>query len=315
MKNVPAAQTGKIAVLMGVYNGSRFLHEQLQSIGNQSVEQIDLWVSDDGSTDSSLAILNARKGEWSKGEFHIVDGPQSGFSENFRSLMRNDKINADYVAFSDQDDIWDQDKLEVAIRALSRCDPDRPALYGGRTRIIDEAGRVLGHSPQFRRRPGFGNAIVQNIAGGNTMVFNRAAWAVLSESARRTSFVSHDWWCYIMISGCGGTVIYDPEPHIGYRRHGSNLVGDNISWRSQIQRIRRLVGGQLASWSDNNLASLQICYGLLEEESQAVVDEFQLLRVEKSPLRRLQRLRNSGIYRQSDKGNLGLCVAALLNRL
>lgn len=315
MNREPAAETGKVAVLMGVYNGSRFLREQLHSIGLQTVSQIDLWVSDDGSTDSSPGILDTCKSEWTKGGFFVVDGPQNGFSENFRSLMRNDKVDADYVAFSDQDDIWDPDKLEVAICALSQCDPDRPALYGGRTRIIDEAGGVLGRSPHFRRRPGFGNAIVQNIAGGNTMVVNRAAWAVLSESARRTSFVSHDWWCYIIISGCGGSVTYDPEPRIGYRRHGGNLVGDNISWRSRFQRVRRLVGGQLASWSDRNLASLQMCYDLLEENSRVVVDEFQSLRLEKSPLRRLYRLRNSGIYRQSNRGNLGLYVAAILNKL
>ncbi|WP_136660996.1 glycosyltransferase family 2 protein [Nitratireductor sp. XY-223] len=315
MNAKPAAETDTVAVLMGVYNGARFLREQIRTIGNQTVDHIDLWVSDDGSSDESPAILDSVASQWTKGGVHIVDGPQKGFSENFRSLMRNDGIDADYVAFSDQDDIWDADKLEVAIQALSSCGPDRPALYGSRTRIVDDNGRQTGLSPHFRRSPGFRNAIVQNIAGGNTMVANRAAWNVLSESARRTSFVSHDWWCYIMVTGCGGTFIYDPEPRLGYRQHGGNLVGDNISWRSRIARASRLFRGQLAAWSDRNLDGLRTCYDLLNEESRAVVDEFHSIRTEESTAGRLRRLRKSGIYRQTANGNFGLYVAALIDRL
>ncbi|WP_419914356.1 glycosyltransferase family 2 protein [Hoeflea sp.] len=315
MENKPAAGSASIAVLMGVYNGARFLGEQIQSIGSQTVEQIDMWVSDDGSTDTSLNILKDLASRWTKGSFHIVAGPQRGFSENFRSLMRNNTIEADYIAFSDQDDLWDADKLEAAIGALSAYDPNRPALYGGRTRIVDETGRTIGFSPHFRRQPGFGNAIVQSIAGGNTMVANRAAWDLLSQSADRTPFVSHDWWCYLMISGCGGVVIYDPNPHIGYRQHGNNLVGDNVGWRSRIDRIRRMFGGQFADWSDQNLEALRKCRELLNEESRDIVDEFQSIRSDQSPARRLHRLHNSSIYRQSRKGNLGLHLAAVVNKL
>ena len=110
-------------------------------------------------------------------------------------------------------------------------------------------------------------------------------------------------------------MIYDPEPHIGYRRHGSNLVGDNISWRGRLKRINRLIKGQLSVWCDHNLASLEACYDLLSDEAQVVTDEFLAIRAERSGLRRLQRLRDSAIHRQSTNGNLGLYFATVLNRL
>lgn len=311
----PCYQTASFAVLMSVYNGARFLREQIQSIENQSARHIDLWVSDDGSSDATRAILEEAAAGWSKGAFHIIDGPCQGFSENFRSLMRDDRIDADYVAFSDQDDIWDPDKLEAAVRVISCYKPDHPALYGGRTRIVDETGVPIGLSPHFRLEPAFANALVQNIAGGNTMVINRAGWSLLSESARRTSFVSHDWWCYLIISGTGGTVFYDEDPHIGYRQHGQNLVGDNISWRSRLHRLGMLFRGRMAAYGDHNLSGLMRCTDLLTDEALAIVQEFQTIRTERSPMRRLRRLHDSQIYRQTRLENLGLFFAALIRKL
>ena len=107
---------GSTAILLATRNGAAFLDEQLASIAGQSVEAIDVWVSDDGSTDATPALLAAWRERWSKGRFEVLEGPQKGFSENFRSLITNPGIAADYYAFCDQDDIWEHDKLARAIR-------------------------------------------------------------------------------------------------------------------------------------------------------------------------------------------------------
>ncbi|MEX3010172.1 glycosyltransferase family 2 protein [Hoeflea sp. TYP-13] len=305
----------KIAVLMAVYNGERFLQQQVDSLSSQGVPSIDVWVSDDGSSDGSRKILKSCSDSWSKGTFRVADGPQTGFSDNFRSLMSNTEIQADYYAFCDQDDLWDSDKLQVALSQLASLGRDMPALYCGRTRIVDECGRHVGYSPLFDRQPNFRNAIVQSIAGGNTMVANRAAWQLLAESARRTDFVSHDWWCYILVAGAGGRVVYDPQAHISYRQHSGNLVGDNMSLRSRIDRVNRLFKGQFVSWGDRNLSSLQQCIDLLSDDAKATVEEFRSFRAEKSIIRRLRGLLSSGIYRQSLQGNLGLFAATLFQKL
>lgn len=300
---------------MGVYNGGRFIDEQISSIANQTLKHIDIWASDDGSQDSSIEQLRAHGQSWSRGRFEILSGPGKGYAENYRSMMQMPEIEADYFAFSDQDDYWHDDKLEVAIQHLEPLGNKRPVLYCGRTRLVDVQGEDIGFSPLFEREPGFRNAIVQSIAGGNTMVANRAAWKLLSESAQRTGFVSHDWWSYLIVSGAGGEVIYDPVPSIKYRQHGGNVIGDNVRWRSRLLRIRRLFEGQFFRWNERNLDGLNKCLDLLSDDAQGVLREFESIRSDKSQIRSLRKLARSGMYRQSVYGNLGLKAGVLFNKL
>lgn len=300
---------------MAVYNGERFIDEQIASISNQTLKHIDIWASDDGSKDASASRLRAHGKSWSRGRFEILKGPENGCAENYRSLMRRSEIEADYYAFCDQDDCWHDNKLEVAVEHLAPLGNKAPALYCGRTHLVNEHGKDIGFSPLFEREPGFRNAIVQSIAGGNTMVANRAAWKLLSESARRTGFVGHDWWSYLIVSGAGGDVIYDPVPHIRYRQHGSNLIGDNIRWRSRILRIKRLFEGQFFQWNERNLDGLKKCSDLLCDDALTVLHEFESIRSDKSQLRSLRKLARSGMYRQSIYGNLGLKAGVLFNKL
>lgn len=305
---------GRLGVLMATYRGERFINAQLQSLANQDWPTIDVVVSDDGSKDGTLGILRRWQCSWSKGTFSIRTGPQAGFVENFRSLMAEPGIETDFVAFADQDDLWDGDKVSAAISALRKAPSDTPALYCSRTRIVDEGGRELGLSPLFARPASFRNAIVQNLGGGNTMVMNRAASDLLSESARRTSFVTHDWWSYILISGVGGSVIYDPVPRIGYRQHSGNLIGDNMSLAARLLRIRLLLQGRFAAWNAVNLAALGKCEDLLTEEVKDIVRTFARLR-QGSFLDRVRALRDLGLYRQSVLSTLALYLAAAMGRI
>ncbi|MCO5159996.1 MAG: glycosyltransferase family 2 protein [Mesorhizobium sp.] len=304
----------RVAILACVYNGERFLAEQFASLERQTVPDIDLWISDDGSTDASLDLLATIGAGWRKGAFTLLRGSGKGFAENFRSLMVNDDIAADYYAFCDQDDIWAPDKLEAAIAWLAQQPADRPALYGGRTRTVDIAGRPVGFSPLFAEPPSFRNAIVQSIAGGNTMVMNRAARELMAEASRRSGFVSHDWWCYMMVTGAGGAFRYSPEPRVDYRQHVGNLVGSNDGVRARLGRSGFLLGGGFARWTDRNLAGLQACRDLLSEDAREVLDRFVALRKMWLPWR-LFELWRSGIHRQTRKGQASLYIASAINRL
>jgi len=304
----------RVAVLMAAFNGERFLDKQLATLAAQTVANIDIWVSDDGSTDRTLEILDRWSEGWSKGSFTIVQGPSKGFSENFRSLMTRGEIAGDYFAFCDQDDVWDTDKLATAIGVLAEDASDRPGLYCSRTRIITEDGEPVGTSPLFGRPPHFRNAIIQNIGGGNTMVLNREAWSAVSTGAERTSFVSHDWWCYLLVSGIGGYVHYDVDPKIGYRQHAENLVGDNMSLPARVDRLKRLMTGRFADWNAANVESLERCADLLDDEARRTLAEFKAIRSSRSIDAGVRFVR-SGIYRQSTTGNLALSIAIVLGRL
>jgi glycosyltransferase involved in cell wall biosynthesis len=305
---------GSVAVLACIYNGEPFLAEQLESLAAQTFPHIDLILSDDGSTDGSRERLATFGLSWRKGRFEIVQGPGKGFAENFRSQIVNEAIEADYFAFCDQDDIWAPDKLSTAVDWLARQAPDRPALYCSRTRIVDNSGRPVAYSPLFTAPPSFRNAIVQSIAGGNTMVMNAAARRLMAEASRRAGFVSHDWWCYMMVTGAGGAMRYDPVPRIGYRQHEGNLVGSNDSILSRLGRSTFLLRGGFSAWTDRNIAGLRACEDLLTDEARQVLDRFDRLRGMFLP-RRLVELYRSGLHRQTRAGQISLYIASAINRL
>jgi hypothetical protein len=81
----------------------------------------------------------------------LRNGPRRGFVANFLSLVCDRSINADYYAYSDQDDIWEPEKLAHAIAWLEKVPGHIPAVFGSRTSLIDEKDRIYGLSPLFQR--------------------------------------------------------------------------------------------------------------------------------------------------------------------
>ncbi len=303
-----------MAVLLGTKDGAAFLDEQLESLLAQSHPLVDLWVSDDGSTDGTVGIIDAWQKRWPKGRVTLVDGPRQGFSSNFRSMIVDQRIEADYYAFCDQDDIWEPDRLENALTWMRAHDAGVPLLFCSRTATMSETGVALGYSPLFQKPPSFRNALVQSIAGGNTMTINRAARQLLAKASARTEFVSHDWWTYLIVTAAGGIVRYDPRPLVRYRQHEANLVGANVSWKARLSRLGRLFRGDFAGWTDRNLNGLAVNRDILSKDAAACLGLF--IRSRKGGvLRRLRLLRKSGVYRQTLAGTLGLYLAFIWRRI
>ena len=165
----------KVAILLCTYHGQHYLAEQLDSFAAQSHSNWEVWASDDGSKDDTHAILEAYQQKWPDGRLSIHFGPAEGFAANFLSLTCKASIDADYYAYSDQDDIWEPNKLARAVEWLNTLPENIPALYCSRTRLVDSNNNEIGVSPLFAKPPSFANALMQNIGGGNTMVFNNAA--------------------------------------------------------------------------------------------------------------------------------------------
>ena len=308
-----AGATPRIAILLCTYQGQRFLQEQLDSFAAQSYPNWELWVSDDGSTDGTHDILERAKGQLGD-RISIHNGPQEGFCANFLSLACKADIQADYYAYSDQDDIWRADKLQRAVAKLSAVPHGTPAVYCSRTRVVDATDKPICRAPLFEKTPSFANALMQNIGGGNTMVFNEAARKLLITAGDKINVVTHDWWVYLLVSGCGGQVLYDVTPTVRYRQHDNNLVGMNSSWRGRLKRIRLLLQGRFRYWNDLNTSALEPVRDLISPASRRTLDEFLAAR-KKSLIPRLVGLKESGIYRQSWLSNLGLIVAAIFNKI
>jgi glycosyltransferase involved in cell wall biosynthesis len=304
-----------VAVLMAAYNGAEFLPRQLDSLAAQTHENWRLWVSDDGSADATLDILRRYQRAWGADRLRIRSGPGRGFQHNFLSLTASPDLTADYFAWSDQDDIWLPNKLSRAVTCLAPHGQERPALYCGRTILIDRRGRALGRSPLMTRRPpGFANALVQSLAGGNTMVFNRPARDLI---AARPDFSvpSHDWWAYQVVSGCGGRVFYDPEPLVRYRQHGANVNGSNRGPGARWSRLKNLFAGTLKQYVEMNLEALKQVLPSLTPGSRRHVENLAELHCSANPVKRLRLFWAGGFHRQFRAEQWALGLAAFMGRV
>ena len=303
-----------VAILLCTMQGHDHLREQLDSIEGQTHPSWAVWASDDSPDHRTHAILAEYQARLGPGRLSICQGPRKGFAANFLSLVCNDSMKGDYFAYADQDDVWGADKIDRAVQWLQTMPEQVPALYCGRTRKVDVNNQELGFSPLFTRPPGFANALVQSIASGNTMVFNRATRDMLKLAGAALPVAAHDWWTYQLVSGCGGTVFYDPVPCVRYRQHDANLIGTNGTWRKRVAHLRMLLDGRFRNWNQINLAALQSMRSHLSAENQARLDAFSEAR-DGALIARIAAVRRAGVYRQTRVGNLGLAAAVLLNRL
>ncbi|MDP1999806.1 MAG: glycosyltransferase family 2 protein [Rhodoferax sp.] len=303
-----------VAILLCTMQGQHFLHEQLDSIVAQTHSDWSIWASDDGSDDGTHAILEEYRAHLGSDRFSIHSGPAEGFAANFLSLVCNANITADFYAFSDQDDVWNADKLRRAVDRLGTVPNQTPALYCSRTCYVDANNQAIGASPLFTRPPAFANALVQSIAGGNTMVLNDAARNLLRLAGADANVASHDWWAYMVISGCGGIIFYEPEPTVRYRQHDNNLEGANTGWSGRLLRLYQLLQGRFRVWNDKNTTALQRVRVHLTPENQHRLDEFEKARTGHL-FARLAAFRRSGVYRQTSLDSLSLLVAVVLKKL
>lgn len=302
--------TASVTVLMATYDGARFLPDQLASIARQT-QPWQLIASDDGSADETPALL-AGFAAAHPGRVEVTAGPRQGAAANFRAMLAALPGDTGLAALSDQDDVWADDKLARAVKALQGI--DGPALYCSRVTICDAGLRPLGLSRSPKRAPSFRHAMVQNMVQGNTVVLNRAALDLVAAASPRTGpVVMHDWWLYQLVSGAGGRIIYDAHPSVLYRQHGGNVVGANDGARSRLASLGRMLSGQHRDWSGANLTAMTAARPLLTPENQRLLDEFRAL-TGPNPLQRLAALSRGGFYRHGALSQSALWVAAALGR-
>lgn len=301
-----------VTVLMCTFNGREHLSAQLDSILQQGAD-VQMYVSDDGSTDGTRALLDDYQARYPL--LFLRSGPGKGFVHNFFGLICDPDIEGQYFALADQDDVWLPGHLERAQRLLAQVPEGMPALVASRTRLVDYRLGPLGLSPAHEWAPSFRNALVQNIASGNTMVFNAAARTLMKRVAQGRLPHWHDWMLYQVVTACGGQVFYLQEPSVLYRQHAANTLGARWHWSGRWHRIMLLLQGKLKEWAAVNSMALGLVREQMTSENQVILDQFLVARSMCLPWRRLMGLRRSGVYRQSLSGQLALYLAVIFNRL
>lgn len=302
---------------MATYNGEQHIDEQLETFLSQSYRNWDLLVSDDGSTDGTLDLIGRFKENCAgQHSVKIIKGPKQGFVANFLSLVANSPSDAKYFAFSDQDDLWYDDKLQRAVDLIEKNPESIPILYCSRTEVFYMGNRVQHSflSPLMKESPSFSNAVVQSIAGGNTMVFNKAAKDILLKFGT-CDVASHDWWLYMVVTGVGGKVIYDDFPSLKYRQHGGNQVGANRGASALFDRAVMFLNGRFRDYNDKNIRALCENKNLLTAKNQKILELFYTMKYDRSWFHRLGAFLNSGIHRQGKVFNIALCIGTVLKKV
>ncbi len=125
--------------------------------------------------------------------------------------------------------------------------------------------------------------------------------------------VVHDWFMYMVDSGCGGVVIYDPVPNLRYRQHAANLIGANAGFIARLKRFGLMLVREHQRWNTQNLEALSGLREQLTPENRRIYDEFCCFR-DASLWQRLVGLSHAGLYRQTFWENITLWLAALFKR-
>lgn len=303
-----------IAIMLCTYNGARFLEEQLFSILKQTHTHWVIHASDDGSSDATCKLLTHFQKSVGIDRLRIYEGPRQGFAKNFLSLIKNESIEGDYFAFCDQDDIWHPTKLERSLSQLQKVAPDQPSLYCSRVRLVDAGQRCVGLSPLRQCPPTFKNALVQSLAGANTMMINRSSRSLIAVIPDDVPVIAHDWLAYLLVTASGGHVIYESAPSLDYRQHENNVIGNKTGLHSNLLRIKRFTGGKFSTWGDMNCQLLDSMLNHISPENQATYSAYKTLR-SAGLVKRITLHLKTGLYRQGIVENWLLFFAVVLKKI
>ena len=239
----------RVTVLMSTYNGEKYVGEQIDSILAQKDVDVHLDIRDDGSSDSTVDIIKKYDDKYDN--IHFSAGESLGVGRSFMKLLY-EASDSDYYAFADQDDYWYDDKLCVAIEALQEYS-DKPTLYCCNQNIVDSDRNFRKiRFPEDLRISGCITGVFHNFYAGCTMVMNRSLRNILVDSDRMPplDFFErriHDAWVNC-VGSLVGKVIFDNEPHMDFRRHGSaysdefvpNQKGRSIT-RRYFHKFKRFI--------------------------------------------------------------------------
>jgi rhamnosyltransferase len=234
----------KIAILMAVYNGGLWLKPQLESILSQKGVDVTVYVSDDLSTDQSYSFLVERAAI----DERLVVLPHAGkfnsAGANFHRLLRCVDISKfDYIAFSDQDDIWFDTKLMHAVESVQMNASD--GYSANVTAFWPNGNEVLIDKAQPQREFDY---MFESSGPGCTFVFSNLlaksfkTFLIKNEALCR-KVEMHDWFLYAFSRSRGYKWVIDDVPQLMYRQHDINVMGANIGVGAKISRMKKMLQG------------------------------------------------------------------------
>ncbi|WP_409076863.1 glycosyltransferase family 2 protein [Bombilactobacillus bombi] len=216
--------------MMATYNGEKYLKQQINSILKQTYQNFVLLIRDDNSTDNTQNIINEYELNYPDKIVVIKDHFKAGSAkDNFGLLVRYVQEHClddfEYFMFSDQDDFWRANKVELSISRLLNC--TQPTLVHTDLKVVDQNLKLINNS--FMKMSSLnGNEhrlqrlLVQNNVVGCTMAWNKALMQIIKPNFDQA--IMHDWFI-ALIACCYGKIVFINEETVLYRQHDDNAVG------------------------------------------------------------------------------------------
>jgi rhamnosyltransferase len=224
----------RILVLMSTYNGEKNIIRQLNSIVAQTNVDVHCLIRDDGSTDNTVRVISEYQAK--RKNIRLIQGNNFGWKKSFMQLVYEtaNLEQFDYYAFADQDDIWNEDKLSIAINTISK--ESKPALYASQVSCYNEKLQFLRNV--FVDDKGFEELEKYSAIGvspyGCTMCWNRALNISLLEHRPQIE-VCHDIWVNL-VARLNGKVFIDKQSHFKHILYDNNACGVSTT---RIERIKK----------------------------------------------------------------------------
>jgi len=254
-----------INVLLATFNGEKYLSDQIQSILNQDYKNWHLIIRDDGSSDSTFSIINDFASNFPD-RISVINNERGNLGPAGSYLTLMGMSTSPYIAFCDQDDIWESDKLLKQLNAIQRVEmvtgKNIPLLVHSDLKVVDESLNLIANSlwkyqklnPTKMTVPQ--RLLMQNCITGCTVLANQSLVDLALKVKNTSNIIMHDWWL-ALIASIQGKIISICEPTVLYRQHGRNDIGAR-EWGIK----------QFANLNDNSLSRLR--YRLLITKQQAL---------------------------------------------
>ncbi len=304
-----------IAIIMATYNGEKYVGEQIDSILASNYQDVELFIYDDGSKDNTVSILRSYEGRYPERVHVYQNASNLGHLMNFMHALS--KTTADYVMFSDQDDVWNSNKAAITIKRMKHMEvqfgKETPLAVFTDAIVVDQDLNVLnrsffcsGHLNPYRTD--LGHLLMENKLIGCTVMLNAALRRILLSRPLPRKARFHDWWI-ALIAASYGKIGFVKEGTLLYRQHGGNVVGD-VGFTAYVKNRILELSRQREALEALYLQAeefLELYGDTLSEHNKEIISNFARL-PEKSFLERRITLLHYGFLKTGLIRNIGLFI-------
>ena len=263
----------KIDILLATYNGSKYLSEQIDSLINQTYKNINIIVRDDGSTDNTVEIIEEYEKKDSRVRLLSDNLGNLGFVRNFEELMKNS--TSEYLMFSDQDDIWYNNKVETSYKRIKAIEEKNgkscPILVHTNSKIMNYETRTKSlFISDCAKNSSFENSFFNFFVQGSTMLINGSLKREALPFSKEVYL--HDRYLHL-IAEFIGIRSYIDVPTMDYRQHSNNEIGSsvNVIYKIKNKRYFNLKDRELLIFLDNTYSAK------LDEIKKEKMDAYKLI--------------------------------------